>query len=52
MFPCGAKKNYLFGHPRKTKSSKLQGRQYYLPENFKRNLKFFENENSPDFLRV
>ena len=50
--PCGAKKNsekyYLFGHPRIIKPSKLQGLQYYLPEKFKRNLKFFENENFPD----
>ena len=47
--PCGAKKNsekyYLFGHPRIIKPSKFQ---YYLPEKFKRNLKFFENENFPD----
>ena len=42
----GAKKVYLFGHPRRTwVFSKLQGLQYYFPENFRCNLTFYESEN-------
>ena len=46
----GAKKIYLFGHPRATwVFSKLQGIQYYFPENFTSyNLKFYESDNFSD----
>ena len=37
---------YLAGHPRRTcVFSKLQGLQYYLPENFRCNLAHYEKEN-------
>ena len=46
----GAKKNYLFGHPRETwVFSKLQGIQYHFPENFTSyNLKFYDSDNFSD----
>ena len=43
---------YLFGHPRATwVFSKLQRLQYFCPENFRWNLKFYESENSSDSSR-
>ena len=39
----------LFGHPRGTWGfSKLQGLQYYFPENFRCNLTFYESQNFSD----
>ena len=39
----------LFGHPRATRVfPKLQGLQYYFPENFSCNLKFYESDSFPD----
>ena len=43
---CVALKNlYLFGHPRATL---VQGLQYYFPENFSWNLKFYLSDSFSD----
>ena len=45
LFPV----KYLFGHPRGTLVfSKLQGFQYYFPENFRSNLTYYESDNFTD----
>ena len=47
--PSGAIKWYLFGHPRGTWFfSKLQGIQYYFPENFRCNLTYYKSEDFSD----
>ena len=49
---------YMFGHPRGTwVFSKLQGPQYYFPENFRGNLTYYESSNfsyffSPLYFRI